>query len=391
MKAFLQDYFTYTRSEQRGSLVLILICLIILLIPALLPILFPKKASDFSAFEKEIAQFEAQQQEQDDPLKANLFAFDPNTIDQAGLLQLGLSEKVARTFINYREKFGGFKQKEDLKKVYGLTAARFQMLEPYIQLEAVAATDNKAKYPTTKPNALRPFPFDPNTASQAELMRLGLSKKVANNIISYRTKVKPFRQKEDLQKVYTLTDAQYQQLEAYVEIEFSEETTTTTAIAENKATENTEAPTGNTDFSPTAYDEPSRPKVIIDINQASAEEWQQLKGIGPTYARRITKFRDALGGFVAPQQVAETYGLPDSTFQNILFSLRPSPIFRKLKINTIDAKTLKSHPYIKDWKTANIIVNYREQHGTFGSIEDLKEIRILTEELIEQLRPYLEF
>ncbi|NJL77073.1 MAG: helix-hairpin-helix domain-containing protein, partial [Saprospiraceae bacterium] len=35
------------------------------------------------------------------------------------------------------------------------------------------------------------------------------------------------------------------------------------------------------------------------------------------YANRIVKFREALGGFASVEQVAETYQLPDSTFQKI--------------------------------------------------------------------------
>lgn len=40
-----------------------------------------------------------------------------------------------------------------------------------------------------------------------------------------------------------------------------------------------------------------------------------LPGIGSKLANRIVTFREKLGGFYAVEQLKETYGLPDSTFQ----------------------------------------------------------------------------
>lgn len=380
MKAFLQEYLAYTRSERRGILALVLLCLMILAFPSILPLLFPKETSDFSTFQKDIAAFETQQ-EKAASASTNLFVFDPNAIDQAGLQDLGLSEKVANTYLNYRRQFGDFERKEDLKKVYGFTETLFQELEPFIQIEAREKEIREEIVSRNTPK-LRPVTFDPNTVRKSSLVGFGLSEKVASNIINYREKVGRFEQKEDLKKLYSLSDSDYEQLATFIEIE-PLPVETTDQIASNDI--------ANSNTVPDAYEARELSRIVLDINKAGAEEWQQLRGIGPTYANRIVKFRAALGGFSSTQQVAETYGLPDSTFQNILFSLRPSPIFKKLKINELDAKALKQHPYIKDWKTANIIVNYRAQHGKYESIDDLRKVRVLSEELIRQLSPYLEF
>ncbi|MDX5437140.1 MAG: helix-hairpin-helix domain-containing protein [Pontibacter sp.] len=38
---------------------------------------------------------------------------------------------------------------------------------------------------------------------------------------------------------------------------------------------------------------------------------------------------------------------------------------------------------------ARAIVAYREQHGRYGQIEDVRQVKLVTAELYEKLRPYL--
>ena len=130
-------------------------------------------------------------------------------------------------------------------------------------------------------------------------------------------------------------------------------------------------------------------KETIDVNTAEAEEWQLLSGIGPTYARLIVEYRTNLGGFLDIEQVRSVYGLPDSTFQKIRPQLTFSPVeIRQLSINTATSNELKKHPFLK-WRQAQIIVNYRENHGDFEQVEDLKKIKAFDAAFVEKLKPYL--
>ena len=47
-----------------------------------------------------------------------------------------------------------------------------------------------------------------------------------------------------------------------------------------------------------------------DFFASTVEDWQKLRGVGPSFSKRIVKFRDRLGGFYSIEQVGETYGLP---------------------------------------------------------------------------------
>jgi competence ComEA-like helix-hairpin-helix protein len=131
------------------------------------------------------------------------------------------------------------------------------------------------------------------------------------------------------------------------------------------------------------------PPPIIDINQADTAAFISLPGIGSKLANRIVNFRQKLGGFYSVQQVGETFGLPDSTFQLIQPRLQCGPaVLQKLNINTADANTLKQHPYIR-WNIANAIVQYRQQHGLFHAVEDLQQIVLITPELYNKIAGYL--
>ncbi|MBX2871413.1 MAG: helix-hairpin-helix domain-containing protein, partial [Saprospiraceae bacterium] len=231
----------------------------------------------------------------------------------------------------------------------------------------------------TKKEEIAPtlFPFDPNTVSEEELHQLGLSSKVAKTWINFRNKGGVFQHAEDVKKIYGLHENQYEQLHPFIGI--PKRATVDTALVASARIP--------TEAIPSSYD---RRPLVIDINQAEASEWEQLKGIGPAYARRILSFREKLGGFISIDQVADTYHLPDSTFQLIRPFLRSSPINKPIRINQVDAKTLQSHPFLS-WKEANAIINYRYQHGKFSQLDDLYSLHALSEETILRIGPYLSF
>jgi DNA uptake protein ComE-like DNA-binding protein len=63
---------------------------------------------------------------------------------------------------------------------------------------------------------------------------------------------------------------------------------------------------------------------------------------------------------------------------------KPVPI----DINLASQDIMEKHPYISR-KLAGLIVAYRKQHGPFAKAEDLLAIPLVTEDLLNKLRPYL--
>ncbi len=379
MKHFLKEYFYYTHAERNGALTLALLCILAFLWPRISPFFVPKAPqTDLSAYQQAVADFLEKEKDEPERPPSGLFAFDPNTLSKDSLQLLGLSGRVAQNIINYREKVGPFYDAESLRKVYTLSEEDFRRLAPYVEIgKGKAKKQHASKAVPAERELPPPFPFDPNQAGKEELLRLGLPEKVAQNILKYREKGGRFYQAEGLKKIYGMTEENYQRLQPFIRL---------SEARPAQVAKKTIAPERNM---PTSFGHQPAP-AAVDVNKATAEDWQGLPGIGPAYAQRIIKFREALGGFASIDQVKETYGLPDSTFQNIRTHLRLSPPGRKIEINEWSAVQLKSHPYL-NWKQANAIVSYRANHGPFQSLEGFRKVRALPKELVDKLAPYLEF
>ncbi len=224
------------------------------------------------------------------------------------------------------------------------------------------------------------FYFDPNTATEDELLALGLREKTAQNIINYRSKGGRFRKPEDLAKLYSLKPDEAERLMPYVRIEDEPEANTESGggfVSTEAPVERPASPKLRSDIAP------------VDVNVADSITWMVLPGIGAKRASAILKYRERLGGFISIEQVGETFGLPDSVFQKIQPGLTiGGGKIEQLSINTATEAELKAHPYI-GWQIAKIIVAYRNQHGAYKSVDDLLKIYVIKKDWLEKTRPYL--
>ena len=262
-------------------------------------------------------------------------------------------------------------------------------LKEFSSKKPIAAVWNSPRRSVEKQTVYSLFKFNPNEASKEDFIKLGLSNRVSQTIINYRNKGGKFFEKEDVKKIYGLRKEDYERLKPYMIIE-KENSKKEVQFAENQLI--IEEPNARmvTQQIIKANDKTSD-NFYIDINKATIEDWKKLKGIGDYFSKKIVKFRDALGGFVSIDQIAQTYNLPDSTFQNIKPHLRWSELNKKIKINEASIDELKGHPYLK-FKQAKGIVTYRDNHGNFENIRDLKKIGgALTEEIVLKIEPYLSF
>ncbi|WP_018619505.1 helix-hairpin-helix domain-containing protein [Spirosoma luteum] len=240
------------------------------------------------------------------------------------------------------------------------------------------------------------FNFDPNTVSVAGLQQLGLPKWLAERIDKYRGKGGQFRKKEDLLRIYDFPPDLYDQLEPYISLKEAPRNGQypSERFGDTKASAGEPYKPGERKPFPErpAYAErPAKPVIQpFDINTADTAQLIALKGIGATLAGRIVKFRDALGGFITTEQFRDIYGLDSLALGELEKFGKIQSAVRKISVNTATAEQLDKHPFLSR-RQAQIIVNYREQHGAYTSAESLKPIRILDAKTIEKIAPYLEF
>lgn len=127
---------------------------------------------------------------------------------------------------------------------------------------------------------------------------------------------------------------------------------------------------------------------VLDINKASATDFEKLPGIGPVLAARIVKFRGVLGGFAGVAQLREVYGLPDSTYQTISRTLKvQAGQVQQVNINTGSYKDFKAHPYLRPF--AKDIENYRSKNGNYKQVADLKNVTGITDSIYRKVAPYI--
>jgi len=218
------------------------------------------------------------------------------------------------------------------------------------------------------------FYFDPNTLDEPGWRRLGLRPKTIATIRHYLQKGGRFYKPADLGKIYGLAPGEFSRIAPYIRIEEA-------AGPQRYGT--------NIPYASLPFPRKENPGPV-DINSADTTALIALPGIGSKLASRIIAFREKLGGFHSIAQVAEVYGIKDSVFAMIRpFLLCEKGRLAKLNINTATVEELKTHPYIRSL-LARQLVAYRDQHGAFEKMEDLKKIFIVTDSIYNRIAPYVE-
>jgi competence protein ComEA len=129
----------------------------------------------------------------------------------------------------------------------------------------------------------------------------------------------------------------------------------------------------------------------VDINSADTSAFIALPGIGSKLAARIVAFREKLGGFYDVRQVGEVYGVQDSVLQKLMPLLKcDDQLVRKININNAGKDELKTHPYIR-WQLADVLIAFRNAHGSFMSAKDLSKIDMIDDDMLNRIMPYISF
>ncbi|MCR5888733.1 helix-hairpin-helix domain-containing protein [Hymenobacter sp. J193] len=249
-----------------------------------------------------------------------------------------------------------------------------------------------SKYSRTPMEQVALAPFNPNTLTAQDWEARGVPRYVAARLVRYGQAIKGFQAKDQIQKAYGLEPAVYARLAPFIELPEHLPPRTKPAWARHDST--AYAGTRRPAYAANAPRFKRKPTNLqpFDLNAADTAQLQQIRGIGRKTALRLVAYRERLGGFVKEEQLQEVFGLPP----DLADSLRKYTFVREgyvptpLHVNRASFGELKAHPYVGP-RLARVLVAFREQHGAFQQLEDLRQIRILEPAGLEKLRPYLGF
>jgi len=224
------------------------------------------------------------------------------------------------------------------------------------------------------------FVFDPNTVTLEQLLKMGMREKTAQRLIKFRSKGFKFKTKDDLKKVYGISEKYYSVLAPYVLIAApagQNETVVQPLVSdkEEKREKTTES---------------DRPRVAtkLELNTADSLALLDLKGIGPSYAKRILKYRTLLGGFVSVEQLKEVYGFTEELYATVAPQVTVNDkLIQKINLSRDDFKTLNRHPYLS-YELTKSLCNWRRK--TDLNTTTLKSI-LNDDALYQKLVPYISF
>ena len=291
--------------------------------------------------------------------------FDFSKREYNGLLYFALLSLVLFLFPYayryYYQNKNSYSEKEALAIQQLVLVDRYQK-RTYEKSKFNPGNSDKFKKPTY-------YKFDPNTAEVKDWQSFGLSPKQALSIVNYVKKGGKFYKPEDLKRMYTISPEKYEALLPYVAITL---------------------PANGFEKKP-GFTYTKKEAVIVEINSADTLELDKIKGVGLSFARRIVKYRERLGGFHTKEQLFEVFGVDTPKFNEIKDQVRIDVNFiNKININTAEFDDLKRHPYLR-FKEMNAIIQYRKQHGAYKSIADLSKVLILTPQTLQKIEPYLSF
>ena len=251
----------------------------------------------------------------------------------------------------------------------GLEHADLEIAENEIQQRQEAWSNSNRYYSKKKSYGKKfkrpPSKFDPNNYQQEDWMALGLSVKQADIII--KLSKRGFRSNEDLERIFVLPKEAYDLLKD-----------STYYVAREKSS-----------YQTTQYTATAKKKVMVELNTALQEDFEEIPGIGEYFAKKIIDYREQLGGFVHSEQLMEVWKIDAVKYSEMEpFIQLTDKRIQKLSVNKATADELQKHPYIS-YKVANSIVKMRAQHGNYTEISEIKRSKIIDEVTYEKIKPYL--
>ena len=235
-------------------------------------------------------------------------------------------------------------------------------------------------------------PFDPNEYEYEELRAAGVSSEVAAGIVRWRKYGKVYRMKEDVALVSGVTDSIYAALKPYITI--ADSLAPKSRYSDRQVREQGDNKRREVAVKGAIPAKPNADLVQFGIDTASVEYLASV-GFSRKQAEVVVKYRDAIGGidneqefracYVVSEEMADRL-LPYVVFSGVkteksepLCEVENAAAERVVEINSADKEALIAVDGIGE-KSAAEMIKYRELLGGYHSVEQLAELKCVTEE-----------
>jgi DNA uptake protein ComE-like DNA-binding protein len=248
-----KDFFYFSRGQRVGIIVLVILIVLSFSANFVIPYFFPIAENDETSFHAEVKafkktlvsrdslrqaewqrQYEERQRQYEEKYKKQfsypdyetkkasfaLFPFDPNKIDSAGFVRLGLKPYVASNILKYRNKGGKFRNAADFGKVYGVLPEKLKELEPYISIAPIKPDKpDKNEAVSIKRTDLV---VELNSADTTLLMQVkGIGRGYAKGIVRFRQSTGGFVSVDQLSEIYGMRPENFEKIRPYCTINLS--------------------------------------------------------------------------------------------------------------------------------------------------------------------------
>lgn len=251
--------------------------------------------------------------------------------------------------------------------------------EDAAELEAFAETtkERKRQREVERTALSTPFPFNPNTADSATLIKVGLKSLQVKNLLAYRRAGGRWKDADDFKRLYGLSEEEYQRLRPYIQIP-----------PPVKDVYFTEKDRVRQDSLRQLRPEKFTELTVLDLNTVDTLTLRKVPGIGVGYSRAIVSYRQRLGGFVSVAQLKDIEGLPERIEE--WFTVDENAEVHRISINKSDFKILVRHPYLS-YEQVKVITTHIRKYGQLRSWKDLQLYPEFTPQDFERLTPYFVF
>lgn len=294
MAADWKSFFRFNRAERYGALALGIGLVGLLAVRVALPYFVHPPETDKAELARLNAKYEAWLAENatvekdgsywrkpEPTVEVVLAPFDPNTIDSMGIRRLGLPGFVARSWLNWRDKYGKvFYSAEEVGEIRALKAEDFNRIKPFIRISAVRP--ERKPYGSRFEKYVPPEFVDITTADTTLLDRAipGVGPYIARRIIEKRDALGGYLSIEQVLEGLRLPDSTAQNLRKKLRI----------------------------------FPEKIRK---LSLNRSSFEQLKKHPYIGEKMAKNILDFREALGKYESVEQLRQVPLMNGEIFRKI--------------------------------------------------------------------------